>query len=135
MTAQLKGNKMNIAMFGLLLLAALIRLLLQWVSDYTWMQGAWNIVLIAALVLLSFRFMYVYGRYIRIQDGKVTIVNVQATRTFEVKDVEKVQIYDNWIRFMMKADRDLFVHLKDLDVPDRVPFMAWVAEQFDMEKD
>lgn len=135
MTAQFKGNKMNIALFGLLLLAALTRLLLQWSSDYTWMEGVWNVILMAALVLLSFRFLHVYARYIRIQDGKVTIANVQATRTFEVKDVEKVQIYDHWIRIMMKADRDVFIHLKDLDVPGRVPFMAWVAEHLDIEKD
>ncbi|GIO32969.1 MULTISPECIES: hypothetical protein [Paenibacillus] len=135
MTAQFKGNKMNIAVCGLLLVAALIRLLLQWTSDYTRMQGAWNIVLVAALVLLSFRFVYVYVRFIRIQDGRVKIVNIQGTRTFEAKDVEKVLIYDHWIRFTMKADRDVFIHLKDLDVPARVSFVAWVAEHLHIEKD
>ncbi|MCJ8012902.1 hypothetical protein MUG84_14285 [Paenibacillus sp. KQZ6P-2] len=135
MTATFKGNKMNIVMFGLLLLAALIRLALEWTSDYSKAQAVWNIVFMAVLLLLSLRFAYVYSRYIRIMGDKVRVVNVQGTRTFDLAEVEKVMIYDNLIRFTMKADRDLFIHIKDLNAQGRVPFVAWAADQFEIEKD
>ncbi|MBE9917489.1 hypothetical protein G8C92_26095 [Paenibacillus donghaensis] len=135
MTAKFKGNKMNIVVFGLLLLAAVIRLALLLSSGFTKTQTVWNIVLMAALLLLSFRFAHVYSRYIRVHGDMVRVVNVQATRTFDANDVEKVMIYNNWIRFTMKADRDVFIHMKDLDVRGRVPFIAWAADRFDIEKD
>ncbi|MWV46389.1 hypothetical protein GRF59_22555 [Paenibacillus sp. HJL G12] len=135
MTAKFKGNKMNIVMFGLLLLAVIIRLALQSTSDYTTAQAVWNIVFMAVLLLLSLRFAYVYARYIRIKGDKVRVVNIQGTRTFDLTEVEKVMIYDNWIRFTMKADRDVFIHIKDLNVRGRVPFVAWAADQFEIEKD
>lgn len=135
MTAKFKGNKMNIVMFGLLLLAVIIRLALQSTSDYSRAQAVWNIVFMAVLLLLALRFAYVYARYIRIQGDKVRITNVQGTRTFDVTEVEKVMIYNHWIRFTMKADRDVFIHMKDLNERGRVPFVAWTADQFDIEKD
>lgn len=135
MTAKFKGNKMNIVMFGLLLLAVTIRLALQWTSDYTKSQAVWNIVFMAVLLLLSLRFVYVYTRYIRIKGDRVRVVNIQGTRTFNLTEVEKVMIYDNWIRFTMKADRDVFIHIKDLHVQGRVPFVAWAADQFEIKKD
>ncbi|GIP28923.1 hypothetical protein J23TS9_40530 [Paenibacillus sp. J23TS9] len=135
MTAKFKGNKMNIVMFGLLLLAVIIRLALQWTSDYTKAHAVWNIIFMAVLLLLSFRFAYVYARYIRIKEDQVKVVNIQGTRTFDLTEVEKVMIYDNWIRFTMKADRDVFIHIRDLNEKGRVPFVTWAADQFEIEKD
>ncbi|MED5018743.1 hypothetical protein P9847_15650 [Paenibacillus chibensis] len=135
MTEKFKGNKMNIVIFGLLLLAVIIRLALQSTSHYTRTQSVWNIVLMAALLLLSLRFAYVYMRYIRIRGDKVRVANIQGTRTFDAAEVEKVQLYDNWIRFTMKADRDVFIHIKDLNERGRVPFVAWAADRFEIEKD
>ncbi|MDR0270404.1 hypothetical protein [Paenibacillus sp.] len=135
MIAKFKGNKMNIVMFGLLLLAVMIRLALQLTSGYSKAQTIWNVVFMVVLLLLSFRFAYVYSRYILIDGDMVKVVNVQATRTFNRKDVEKVMIYDNWIRFTMKADRDVFIHIKDLHAQGRVQFVAWTADQFDIEED
>lgn len=129
MTRKYKGTFGDLTAAFAFTLVAVLRLYVQFTSNFSTMQNIMNIIFVIISFFISFTFIRIYKSCVVVTDNEVIITETFGYTKIDLKLVNRTFLDKNKLRIYLDDGKEIRFQIHDLNRSDREDFMYLLSEQ------